>query len=262
MQGEISYFNRMSAGLVAAMVVAVAGVCGSVAEAAPVVSLTVQTTPAGEIQRQSAPVEVSLDGTLTHLGGTMYLYQGSYTDPGNFSVVYSNFINTDPVVTNNIVITNLNPNPQAFDVQLNLDVPITTATLTGGSVDIDIQDQDGQDDGNGNYAWLNSVGSTPIYMSQINGSDYIGMLGNTSLSATSIFGTANVSDAFGDVPAIPSLPGPANVTSIGIQLNFTASTFDGVTINSNFVVEPIPEPASLMLLAGGALWMARRRAAA
>lgn len=261
MQGEISYLHRVF--VVVAVVLAALSVCMQEAEAAPVVSLTVQATPTGgDIQRQSAAASVSLEGTLTHLGGTMYLYQGSYTDPGNFSVVYSNFINTDPVVTNNIVITNLNPNPQSFDVQMNLDVPITSATLTGGSVDIDIQDQDGQDDGNGNYAWLNSVGSTPIYMSQINGTDFIGMLGNTSLNATSIFGTANVSDAFGDSPAIPSLVGPANVTSIGIQLNFTASTFDGVTINSNFVVEPIPEPASLTLLAGGALLALRRRAAA
>ena len=58
---------------------------------------------------------------------------------------------------------------------------------------------------------------------------------------------------------IPNLAGPDVLTSISVDTNFSLSAGDTVVLVATFVVEPIPEPASLALLAVGGLALIRRR---
>jgi hypothetical protein len=60
----------------------------------------------------------------------------------------------------------------------------------------------------------------------------------------------------------PTVPGPAVGVSIGIVNKFSLSSMDSVSMTNFFVVEPIPEPSSIVLaaLAGVALlWCGARR---
>jgi hypothetical protein len=59
----------------------------------------------------------------------------------------------------------------------------------------------------------------------------------------------------------PSIPGPAALTSIGIEHQFSLTPGDRATFTSFFVVQPapVPEPTSYSLLAIGGLMLLWRR---
>jgi len=77
---------------------------------------------------------------------------------------------------------------------------------------------------------------------------------NSALFGTFVIGP----DSFG-LPGLTTA-GPAVVTSIGIQLQFTLSAFDSISLTSFYQVEPVPAPAGLAVLGlAGLVGFGRRR---
>ena len=77
-----------------------------------------------------------------------------------------------------------------------------------------------------------------------------------SVSAPFDGGSANILAVSAGLPG-PTLPSGAVNNSIAIQHAFTLTPGDSATLSSYFIV--VPEPASLLLLAVGALVLPRRR---
>jgi hypothetical protein len=165
----------------------------------------------------------------------------------------------DPTVNGAFSVTNLLAVPQTFTLTVTVPVPpIGPTSLIGGSVGGSFTDADGTG------ATFDSSGATAIYTALIDGAP-VGTLHPSPV--------ALVAGSFltGDVPSvafgtpIPSAPGPALVTDMGISLKFTLSAGDTAALTSVFVVEPVPEPSTIVLALMGlacGLFVARRRARA
>jgi hypothetical protein len=165
----------------------------------------------------------------------------------------------DPIVTSNLVVTNVSAVPQTFTSLVVL--PITAipgATLIGGSISGSVTDGNG----GGTGASLDTVAGSALYTALIDG-----VVADTlyahPFSATVVgnFQSTDIPDADFGTP-IPSQAGPAALTDIAIQLKFKLSPGDSASFTSVFVVEPVPEPTAITLLGlGGLALLARRRRA-
>ncbi len=169
-------------------------------------------------------------------------------------------VNPDPVISNGFSVVNLLPTTQTFTITLTtVTGPIgAPTTLTGGSA------QGGVSDGNGGGATLSTSGAgTAFYTSLIDGGAFVSLYSDPSSVTVPGGGSGNLSpvEDFG-LPIPPgTFPGPAVLNSIGIQFQFDVSGGDRATGSGTFSVEPIPEPATALLLVLGlaALSGARRR---
>ncbi|MGD9644741.1 MAG: hypothetical protein AB7U73_03455 [Pirellulales bacterium] len=193
------------------------------------------------------------------LGGDVFSYNGNVTKT-NYQFEWNITADPDPWVNSNYTITNNTLTTNIYTVTVSLPIiPIPGSTLTGGSV------QGGVTDNNGDGATLGQVGVTPLYMSLIDGVDFTPLLppGTSSITVGPFLSGTVGPSSFGT--PIPSLPGPAASTSIGIRLNFTLTPGDSASFTSVFVVEPVPEPASIAMAScgfamviGGVCWRRRR----
>jgi hypothetical protein len=174
-----------------------------------------------------------------------------YTDFCTRDIVVSG--NADPVISSSFNVTNNTLVTQDYTFIFTLPiVPQTPVTITGGSTGITITDN------NGNGAALGAhTNGRPTYYSQIDAVDF------TSLSLLPLvepnpFESETKSAAFGT--PIPSLPGPAALSTIGIRYDFSLTAGDSAGVTGVFVVqvpsEPIPEPGSITLAGFAALLLA------
>jgi hypothetical protein len=98
-----------------------------------------------------------------------------------------------------------------------------------------------------------------MYNGQIDGVNVFPLLPNpTALNVPFAGGSASITANLG-LPG-PTVPGPNALTSIGIEQQFSLTPGDPATFTSFFVVQAVPEPGSLGLLAmGGLILLWRRR---
>jgi hypothetical protein len=164
----------------------------------------------------------------------------------------------DPTINGAFSVTNLLAVPQTFTLNVTVPVPaIPGSSLIGGSMGGSFTDA------NGNGANFDSSGATAIYTALIDGVSVATLHPSPVNLVVGNFLTGDVpSVSFGN--PIPSQAGPALATDMSIQLKFTLSAGDTAALTSVFVVEPVPEPSTVVLaLLGGAcaLFVARRKRA-
>jgi hypothetical protein len=167
-------------------------------------------------------------------------------------------LDTDPSVNGVIAVQNIAFATQQFTMTVTLlTAPVGPSTLTGGSVAGGVTDNDG------NGATLSTVAGNALYTALIDGVLHQTLFNDpTTLTVVNPFDSADLTPpgSFGN--PIPSLPGPAVASSIGIRYNFNLSGQDAASFTGVFVVEPIPEPGTAALFGiglGGLALLGRRR---
>jgi hypothetical protein len=161
---------------------------------------------------------------------------------------WSGIFDPDPVVSNSFAVTNLLAGTQTFTITLSAPTgPIGAPnTVTGGSA------QGGVTDANGDGATLSTAGiGTSFYTSLIDGSDYVGLYNDPASVTVGGFLSGNLSPLEDFGTPIPNLVGPPVAASIGLRFQFDLTGLDRATGSGVFVVEPVPEPATGLLLALG-----------
>ena len=181
------------------------------------------------------------------IGPNKFKYQGS-KEHGKWTATWDIEVDPDPFVFGTFTLYNPMPFDQDFQVSayLPIEEPMTEGTLTGGSF-------------SGTLIDLNSDGATltvhsdeptpPMYTAKIDGIDWYYLNVPTPVN-TVPSGTESSGPADFGVP-IPSLPGPNCSESIEIETNVRVSAHDYAVVVATFVVEPIPEPATVGMLVSG-----------
>ena len=162
--------------------------------------------------------------------------------------------NADPFVNLAFGVTNIAAVPVEFTVSIAVPiVPIPGATVHGGSTGGSVSDSN--NNGVGGLSTIISVPGTPFYSGQIDGVGVLSIYPDpTSFPAGGVFAFAGQTV---NIPALnPGLPGPTlpsgpALLTIGISHRFLLAPGDSMSASSFFIVQPIPEPSSLMLATFG-----------
>jgi len=155
---------------------------------------------------------------------------------------------TDPLVYNNILVQNLTAVPQVYSIGVFLPTTFGAPNQIRGSIDTSLIGTDAQ---------VSALASNSIYKAQI---DFVPVktLQDFPFTLSTPQPAVSSSAQFGFDPS-----GIPVVSTMGIQLTFSLSPGDTVSILSDFEIEGIPEPGvlSLLVLCGGFLVWRRQRVA-
>lgn len=218
------------------------------ASAAPIPAISVEVGELGSEQTLAPGGVDNGDGTFDFDGNMI----GS-----NWELEWDMTVDPDPFVSAGFTFTNTDIVTKTFVVSVSLPIapPIPGATLVGGSIGLTVTDANF--DGVGT---VSSVTGTPIYLGTIDGGAVLPLLPDpSSVSVPFAGGSAVISDSFG-LPG-PTSPGPAALTSIGIEHTFTLTPGDRASLTSFFVVVPEPGSVTLAIIGGFCLvfcWLRRR----
>ena len=182
-----------------------------------------------------------------------FSYAGSKnTSKGSFE--YSIMADPDPVLGFDFSFWNTSDETQVFSVLVTLPVvPWANATTMGASIGGSVTDANG--DGIGT---LSSVGTDSVFTGWIDGALWMPLLKAISVDVPFTGGTSIISDVDG-LPG-PSKPGPFGVANtMSIALEFQLTPGDRASFTGVFIVEYIPAPSALVVLAGGMVIGRRRR---
>lgn len=169
----------------------------------------------------------------------------------NFSCDWEVTVNPDPTITGTFNLTNLSALPQNFALTVTLPVPLglPAPTVMGGFVGSALNGTQYFDQNLDSDVTLQDVAGTPIYQARIGATTVQSLLLGTfnAFGGPGVFG--NINQLVWGAP-IPSAPGPAIPVAgnMNIRTTFNLSAGDRVAIPVNFVVEPVPEPGTLVLL--------------
>jgi len=183
---------------------------------------------------------------------------------GAFDVDWTVEADPDPYINVFLELVNTTGTAQDFTFSpvLNIDPQIIGGIITGGSLSGTLIDMNG--DG-ASLSLVSGANPPPIYTAQIDGIDYETMNLPTLPLVAAPHGTAGIGPMEFGTP-IPSMVEPTMsvLDTIGIEINASVSGRDRAYVVATFVVEPVPEPSSSVLLimsvfAAIALCVRRRR---
>ncbi len=204
-------------------------------------------------------VPLEWDFPLVTLDGiTNYTNEVLGNEANQVDFAWDLWVNPDPFIFSQFTLRNLSSEDRTFSI--NALLPIIgpgSSSLYGGSIFVEANDSNA--DGSLNFS---TVAGTPVYSATIDGAEVLTLLDFTqtticggpgcSVSGPGVFdGLPGVVMAGDSLPVGASLVGPAVQNTIGIDLLFSLSAGDSVTIDTYFEVTPVPVPAALLLLSSG-----------
>jgi hypothetical protein len=166
--------------------------------------------------------------------------------------------NVDPFTSLNYAITNNAAVTLLFTVSVTLPIsPQGPATVHGGSMGASLTDSN-----NNGFATVATSGGIPFYAGQLDGATVLSIYPHAFSQSVAFAGqTVNVPALNPGLPG-PTLPSGPALGTIGIINRFTLTAGDMLSGNSFFVVEAVPEPNTLALIAMSLCFtmrLARRR---
>ena len=177
-----------------------------------------------------------------------------WDNPTNCTVNLEMTYKIDPYVIGGFSVTNNAAFTQSFMFTFTSPVSpaIATATYYGGSTNgsFTVDNPEGSPDGT-----VSTVTGKPFFMGQIDGVNKLSLHSDPQDWTGAAGSSPNIPIASSPVTNV----GPAVATDIGIVFNLTLTPGETATVNGTFVVVPIPEPASLVILGLGALLLRVRR---
>ena len=190
---------------------------------------------------------------LQNADGSVSFLNGSISNPGSWVWSWTNLtVDADPAVSSVFGFTNTSAVTQTFIVTIDLPVaPILGSSMMGGSMGGSVTDA--------NADGLGGVGTsapTALYDARIDGVNLgpVAQLHPDPYSTPAFMfpgDTQNIAAVTFGLPGF-TVPGPAVGSSIGIQNKFTLSPGDITSMTNVFIVQPVPEPSSVVLaLLGG-----------
>jgi len=194
--------------------------------------------------------------SIINTGSGYALNNATNSGPDATIAWYNTTLNFDPFMSASVSVSNGTPFTQTYTLIFTLPISpaITSGSVMGGSV------QGGLTDANfDGIGTLSTVGpGTALYYGLIDGNPELPLFPDLK-TINVLFAGGSASDTTSAGLPGPTIPGLNAFTSIGIKHQFSLTSGDLATFTSSFIVQPVPEPASLSLLAVGALLVLRRR---
>jgi len=219
-------------------------------------ALTFDVTVTDGMMTQEQPVEATYDD-VTGLYTSDPNAAGDLGMPGRWMFMdFEVTFNPDPNISAsfNVVNSLTGTMPSNFTITVEAPIAALATTVRGGSA------QGGVTDAGGDGATLGLLGTPAFYTALVDGAAAHTLYSDPNGSLTvGAFLSGNLSPLEDFGTPIPSLPGGAVNTKIGIQFNFSLTpNNDRATGSGVFVVE-LPEPSTFLLLGFGLLGVATFR---
>jgi hypothetical protein len=184
--------------------------------------------------------------------GETWMLSEEWDIPNNCLIDFDLTYDMDPYVLGGLSVTNNADFTQSF--MFNFTAPVSPAIATntyyGGSVS-------GSYTVDATAGSVTTTGMMPLYMARIDGVDTLPLYPATQSWGTNAGDSGSILSVGTGYP--PTILGPSVSTDLEIVIRFTLTPGETATLNGNFFVEPVPEPATMTLLGLGAVLLRRRK---
>jgi hypothetical protein len=188
-------------------------------------------------------------GTMTPQPNGATEWKGAVVQPGSYTMQWDLVLDPDPSVAGSIALTNTAATTQTFT--LNVSQPLAASTAAGSSIS-----------GSSGISLLDANGDSLSTAGAPTGSAiYTAFINSPAVNQKTLFpapytliknGTPGGIAVDSQTIASGSTTSAA-ATIMGIQHSFTLTPGDSATVNSSFIITPVPEPCTVVLAAIGGL---------